>query len=117
MPTLRELTDAIRQHPGVRAVVILGDDGLVIETYDAGNDNAESLAAHVPAVASAARQLGIAANAGEAQLVLLELQHGYGVILRLSPQVMLFVSASSDVALANLLFDVRSHRTSMAALV
>jgi predicted regulator of Ras-like GTPase activity (Roadblock/LC7/MglB family) len=117
MPTLRELTETIQQRPGVRAVVILAADGLVIETHNAGHDNADSLAARAPAVAIAARQLGAAGGSGDAQLVLLEFEHGYGVILRLSAQAMLFVSAAPEVALGDLLFDLRRHRAPMAALV
>jgi predicted regulator of Ras-like GTPase activity (Roadblock/LC7/MglB family) len=117
MPTLRELTETIQRCPGVRAVVILGADGLVIEMHHTGHDNAESLAARVPAVATAARHLGEAAHAGDTQLVLLEWEDGYGVILRLSSQAMLFVSTGLEVALADLLFDLRRHRAPMSALV
>jgi len=117
MPTLREITEAIQLRPGVQSVVILGTDGLVIETHDHTHQTAESLAARVPAVAMTARQLGETAGTGEAQLVLLEFDAGYGVILRLSPQAMLFVSTTADVALSELLFDLRRHRSSMSALV
>lgn len=117
MPTLRELTDAIQQRPGVQAVVILGADGLLIETHDSAQNHAEALAARVPAVATAGAQLGDAAGAGSAGLVLLEFQRGYGVVLQLSDHVLLFVSTGPDVALADLLFDLRRHRSSMAALV
>jgi len=117
MPTLRELTDAIRSRPGVQAAVILGDDGLVIETHDSTHSRAESLAARVPAVAMAARQLGQAAGAGDTQLALLEFERGYGIVVGLSTQAMLFVAASRDVNLSDLLFDLRRHRSAMAALV
>ncbi|MEO7102898.1 MAG: roadblock/LC7 domain-containing protein [Gemmatimonadaceae bacterium] len=117
MPTLRELTEAIQRRPGVRAVVILGADGLLIETHDSEQSHAEALAARVPAVATAADQLGTAAAAGDGAMIVLEFQRGYGVVQRLSDQVLLFVSASSDVALADLLYDLRRHRFAMAALV
>lgn len=117
MPTLRELTEAIQHHHGVQSVVLVGTDGLVIETHDSGHDNAEALAARTPAVAAAARQLGDAAHAGDATMALLEFERGYGVLLRLSPQAMLFVSASHDVALSALLYDLRRHRSAMADLV
>lgn len=117
MPTLRDLTDAVRSRPGVQAAVILGDDGLVIETGDASQSEAESLAARVPAVAMAARQLGQAAGSGEAQLAVVEFERGYGVVLSLSAHAMLFVATSRDANLADLLFDLRRHRSSMAALV
>jgi predicted regulator of Ras-like GTPase activity (Roadblock/LC7/MglB family) len=117
MPTLRDLTEAIQRRPGVRTVVILGADGLVIETHDSEHDHAESLAAHVPAVTTAADQLGAAANSGTTQLAVLEFETGYGVVLRLSPHAMLFVATAHDVGLADLLFDLRRHRGAMAALV
>lgn len=100
----------------MQAAVILGDDGLVIEANESAHGRAESLAARVPAVATAARQLGQAADAGDAQLALLEFERGYGIVLNLSAHVMLFVTASRDVNLADLLFDIRRHRSSMAAL-
>ncbi len=117
MPTLRELTEAIQERHGVKAVVILGADGLLIETHESAHNQAEALAARVPAVAAAVSQLSDAASAGEALTVIMEYQHGYGIVLRLSDQVLLFVSASPDIALADLLFDLRRHSSAMAALV
>jgi predicted regulator of Ras-like GTPase activity (Roadblock/LC7/MglB family) len=117
MATLRELTEAIQQRPGVQSVVILGADGLVIETHDTGHNHAEAIAARVPAVAMATRQLGDAAELGDAQLILFELDHGYGIIFRLSVNALLFVSTGPDVVLGDLLYDLRRHRTPMSALV
>ncbi len=117
MPTLRELTEAIQRHRGVQVVVILGADGLVIETHDSGHDTADALAARAPAVAMAARQLGQAAGAGDAQLMLMEFDQGYGVVIRLSAQAMLYVAASRDTDLSQLLYDLRRHRALMAELV
>jgi len=117
MPTLRELADVIQQRPGVHAVVILGADGLVIEAHDPVHDYADALAARVPAIATAARQLGDAADTGTPQTIVLEFEHGYGVIIRLSDQASLLVSAANTVALGDLLFDLRQHRTSMAKLL
>lgn len=98
-------------------MVILGADGLLIETHDAAQTHAEAIAARVPGVAMAASQLGDSAGSGSASTILLEFEHGYGVVLRLSEQVLLFVSASPDVDLSGLLFDLRRNRSSMAALV
>jgi predicted regulator of Ras-like GTPase activity (Roadblock/LC7/MglB family) len=116
-PTLRDLTDAIQQRSGVQGVVIVGADGLVIETHDASHDHADAIAARVPGVVNAARQLGEAAEDGDLQLALLEFDDGFGVVLRLTPAAMLFVATDRSVALAELLFDLRRHRAPMAALV
>jgi predicted regulator of Ras-like GTPase activity (Roadblock/LC7/MglB family) len=117
MPTLRELTEAIQSRPGVEAVVIVGADGLLIETHDTAQSHAEAIAARVPGVATAAALLGDAAQRGTAALAVIEFDRGYGVILRLSDEAMIFVSAAASVALGDLLFDLRQHRSSMAALV
>ena len=98
-------------------MVILGADGLLIETHESEQSHAEALAARVPAVATAAAQLGTAASAGDAAMIVLEFQRGYGIVQKLSDHVLLFVSASNDVALADLLYDLRRHRFAMAALV
>lgn len=127
MPTLRELTEAIQHRPGVQTVVIVGADGLVIETHDSAEAagrgsgpgvfyDAESIAARAPAAATAASQLGESAGSGAARLLLMEYDSGYGIILQLSAEAMLFVAASRDVALADLLLDLRRHRAPMAAL-
>lgn len=116
-PSLRELTDTIRQRAGVRAAVIVGNDGLVIEAPELMQSDAELLAARVPAVVTSAHHLGSAADAGDTQLALLEYDGGYAVILVLSAQALLFVATTRDVRLGELLFDVRRHRSAMAALV
>lgn len=116
-PSLRDLTEAIQQRSGVQRVVILGADGLVIETHDAAHDNADAVAARVPGVIAAAGQLGSAAQDGDVRLALLEFDEGFGVVLRLTPHAMLFVATSRDIALAELLYDLRRHRAPMAALV
>ena len=117
MPTLRELTEAIQSRAGVEAVVIVGADGLLIETHHTTQSHAESIAARVPGVATAAGLLGDAAQRGATTLSVMEFDRGYGVVLRLSDEAMIFVSANTDVALGDLVFDLRQHRSSMAALV
>ena len=99
MATLRELTEAIQNRPGVEAVVILGADGLLIETHDTAQNRAEALAARVPAVATAASQLGDAAGSGTAALAVLEFERGYGVVLRLSDQALLFGPDGKPIAI------------------
>ena len=117
MPTLRELTEAIQNRPGVESVVILGADGLLIETHDSAQSHAEAIAARVPAVSAAVTQLGGAAGTGRASMGILEFDRGYGAFMGLSDQVLLYVSASAEVDLSGLLYDLRRHRSAMAALV
>ena len=96
MPNIRDFTSALRQRPGVDAVLVLGKDGLLIEGFAAPGLNNDDLAARVPALVSEAEALGRAALADETLLL---------VLLR----------PSAD--LGGLLFDVRRYRGNIAALI
>ena len=54
MPTIRDLVGAIRQREGVEAAIVLGRDGLLIDSQAVPNLDAEDVAAHVPSIISAA---------------------------------------------------------------
>ena len=50
MPSIRDLVGAIRQRDGVEAAVILGRDGLLIDSQSIAGLDAEDLAARIPAI-------------------------------------------------------------------
>ena len=64
MPSIRDLVAAIRQREGVEAAVILGRDGLLIDSQSVPGLDAEDLAARIPAIIGPADELGTAANRG-----------------------------------------------------
>ena len=64
MPSIRDLVAAIRQRDGVEAAVILGRDGLLIDSQSVPGLDAEDLAARIPAIIGPADELGAAANRG-----------------------------------------------------
>lgn len=116
MPTIRDLVAAIRQRDGVAAAVVLGRDGLLIDHQaDAGLD-AESVAAHVPAILAHAEDLGRAANQGELLTAVHEHSAGAVVLAAMSPEAILLVLLAPHADLGSLLFDLRRHRANIAAL-
>ena len=50
MPSIRDLVGAIRQREGVEAAVVLGRDGLLIDSQSAPGLDPEDLAARIPAI-------------------------------------------------------------------
>lgn len=117
MPTLRELTETIQHRAGVRSVVLLGADGLVIDAHGAPAADAEALAARVPALLAAAGRLGETTGGGDARVVVLELERGYAVVMGLTEHATLLATTDGAEALPELLFDLRRHRAPMTALV
>ena len=116
MPTIRDLVATLRRFDGVRAVAVLGRDGLLIDNEaDAGLDG-ESIAAHVSSILQACDELGHSAAVGGLRTAVLELQESTAVVAAISAEVVLLVLVKPDANLGALLFDIRRHRAGLAAL-
>jgi uncharacterized protein len=117
MPNIRDFTSALRQRPGVDAVLVLGKDGLLIEGFAAPGLNNEDLAARVPALVSEAEALGQATMHGQLNTAILEHQKGYAIIGALADDTLLLVLLRPSADLGGLLFDIRRYRGNIAALI
>lgn len=116
MPTIRDLTVAIRQRAGIEAVVILGRDGLLIDTQATIDLDAEGLAARVPGIVAAADEIGTATGQGSMRLALVEHETGYAVVSSVGDDAIMCVLTTATADLGSLLYDVRRHRESIARL-
>jgi predicted regulator of Ras-like GTPase activity (Roadblock/LC7/MglB family) len=117
VPTIRDLVAAIRQREGVEAAVVLGRDGLLIDSQTGPQLDAEHLAAHVPSIIQFADELGGAAQRGALQTAVLEHERGVAVISCLSPDAVLLVLVQPSANLGQLLYELRRNRANIAALV
>lgn len=117
MPTIGDLVGALRQRAGVEAAIVLGRDGLLIEGRSTGGLDADTLAAHAPAVVAASDALGAAANRGAFTTGVLEYPGGLAIVSTLSADAVLLVCTRADVDLGALLFELRRNRERIAALV
>lgn len=117
MHTIRELVAALRQREGVDAAVVLGRDGLLIDSQAAESVDAESIAALVPAVIAAADELGATAVHGQLLTAILEYPLGIAMVSVLTGEAILLVLARQSANLGPLLFELRRHRESIAALI
>jgi len=117
MPTIRDLVAAIRQRDGVEAAVVLGRDGLLIDSQSVANVDAEHIAAHVPSIVQFADEFGAAAGRGALQTAILEHDGGMAVICCLSADAVLLVLVQPSANVGQLLFELRRNRANIAALV
>jgi predicted regulator of Ras-like GTPase activity (Roadblock/LC7/MglB family) len=117
MSELDAALDAIRGHPGVEHVLVLGRDGLLIQHAGAGALDAETASAMVPGLASAASALGGAVGAGDAETVVVKLERGVAIATALGPDVLLAVLLGGDAGFAPLLRELAARREALAALV
>lgn len=117
MATIRDLVSALRRRDGVDAAIVLGRDGLLIDGATSGALDAEGLAAHVPPMVTAAIEMGAASGRGDFGLLVLEYDGGLAVVSAVSPDALLLVLLRPKANLAALLYDLRRHRSQIAALV
>jgi predicted regulator of Ras-like GTPase activity (Roadblock/LC7/MglB family) len=117
MPTIRDLVGAIRQREGVEAAVVLGRDGLLIDSQTVPGFGAEDVAAHIPSIINAADEFGAAAGRGALVTGVLEHPRGIAVVSVLSPEAVLLVLVQPSANIGQLLFELRRNREHIAALV
>lgn len=117
MTTIRDLVGALRRREGVEAAVVLGRDGLLIDSQTDASVDAESVAALAPAIVSAADDFSSQGARGLLTTAILEYTHGVAVLSVLSADAILLVLAQPTAHLGTLLFELRRHREHIASLV
>src|SRR6266576_3086113 len=103
MATIRDVVEALSRSSGVDAVVVVGRDGLPIDSRVANGVDAESVAAMLPTALKHMAQFGDAGGRGEFTTAVLEFSRGLAVVAVLHADA--------------LLFDLRRHRTAIAGLL
>jgi predicted regulator of Ras-like GTPase activity (Roadblock/LC7/MglB family) len=117
MPSIRDLVAAIRQREGVDAAIVLGRDGLLIDSQVSPGLEADEIAARIPAIIGPADELGMATDRGELLTAVLEHKNGLAVVSVLSAEAILLVLVTPHANIGQLLFELRRNREHIAALV
>jgi uncharacterized protein len=117
MASIRDLVGAIRQREGVEAAVVLGRDGLLIDSQSVPGLDAEDIAARIPAIIGPADELGAAAARGPLTTAVLEHRDGLAIVTVLSDDAILLVLVRPQANVGQLLFELRRNRENIASLV
>lgn len=117
MPTIREFTSALRQRPGVTAAIVSGRDGLLVEGAAGANIDLDDLAARLPALITEAISIGDAASLGSCTTCIIEYGAGYAVLTTLGTDSILTVLLDKSAELGAILFELRSQRSRLEALL
>src|SRR6266568_9698456 len=116
MATIREVVEALSRRTGVDAVVVVGRDGLPIDSRTANGVDAESVAALLPSVINSMAQLGQAGGRGDFGAGVLEFGAGLALVSVLHADALLVVLVQPSTNVGALLYDLRRHRSAIAGL-
>ena len=117
MASIRDLVAALRQRDGVDAAIVLGRDGLLIDSQVIPGLDAEDLAARIPPIITPSDELGAAVARGELVTAILEHQQGIVIMSVLSAEAILVVLVQPSANIGQLLYELRRNREHIAALV
>ena len=117
MATIRDVVDALSRRTGVDAVVVVGSDGLPIDSRGPNGIDAESVAALLPSAISGLAQLGHAGQRGDFSTGVLEFGAGMAVVSVLNADALLVVLVRPSANVGELLYDLRRHRSAIAGLL
>src|SRR5207248_696811 len=116
MATIREVVEALSRRSGVDAVVVVGRDGLAIDSRTANGVDAESVAALLPSVINGMAQLGQAGGRGDFGAGVLEFGAGLALVSVLNADALLVVLVQPSTNVGAMLYDLRRHRSAIAGL-
>lgn len=117
MATIRDVVEALSRSNGVDAVVVVGRDGLPIDSRVANGVDAESVAAMLPSAIKQMAQLGDAGGRGDFTTAVLEFGRGLAIVAVLNAEALLIVLVQPATNVGALLFDLRRHRPAIAGLL
>jgi len=117
MPTIRDVVQALGNRDGVEAVIVLGKDGLPIDSRVQDGLDSESVAALVPSVIEGCNRLGAAGGRGDFGFGIVEYDHGLAVLTKLTDDSLMAILVKRDINVGKLLFELRRHRSAIANLL
>lgn len=117
MPTIRDVVRALGGRDGVDAVIVLGRDGLPIDSHATDGFDTDSVAALVPTVVSACNRLGSAAGRGEFGTSVVEYDAGMIMVTGLTADTLLAILVAPATNIGALLYEIHRHRSAIADLL
>jgi uncharacterized protein len=117
MSTIRDVVRAFGERDGVDAVLLLGRDGLPIDSVCPNGVDADSLAALVPSVVSACNQLAEAGQRGRFSASVVECANGYIIVSSLAEDAFLAILVRAGTNVGSLLYELRRYESAIASLL
>ena len=116
MTSIRDIVQAFGQRDGVDTVVVLGRDGLPIDSASRDAMDIEGVAALVPSLVGACTRLSQAGARGEFKAAVVEFGNGFILVSALNTDALLALFVQSHADVGGLLYELRRYRSAIAAL-
>jgi predicted regulator of Ras-like GTPase activity (Roadblock/LC7/MglB family) len=117
MPSIHDVVQAIGSRDGIDAVIVLGHDGLMIDSRTSDGFDSESVAALVPSIVESCNRLGAAGGRSRFGMAVIEFTTGLAIVAELTDESLLAIVVRPDTNVGDLLYELRRHRAAIARLL
>jgi predicted regulator of Ras-like GTPase activity (Roadblock/LC7/MglB family) len=108
MPTIRDVVQALAQRQGVKAAIVLGRDGLPIDSASHNGLDPDGVAAVVPPIVAAC---------GKFESGVVEFDGGMALVTSVTPDALVALIVGAQTNIGALLYEIRKHRGAIARLL
>ncbi len=117
MSNIRDVVQALGSREGVDGVILLGHDGLTIDSFISGDLDTDSISALIPSVVDSCKRVGTESRREQFTTAVVEYSGGFIVLAQLTPETLLTILIRPNVNVGSLLYDLRRHRVAIAELL
>lgn len=117
MATIHDAVHVIGQREGVETAVVLGRDGLPIDSYSPNGLDADGVSAWIPSLVDACGQLGQASTRGEFTAGVMEYGNGFVIVAVITADALFAVFVRPGTDVGSLLYELHTYRNAIAGLL
>ena len=117
MATIRDVVHELGQRDGVETVIVLGRDGLPIDSFSQNGLDADGLAALVPSLVGACDRLGQAGTRGVFSAGVIEYGNGFAIVSVITADTLFAILVRANTNVGGILYELGRYRTAIAGLL
>ena len=117
MATIRDIVQALGQRDGVETAVVLGRDGLPIDSFSQNGLDADGVSALVPSLVGACDRLGQAGTRGDFSAGVIEYGNGFAIVSVINADALFAVFVRPGTNVGGILHELTRYRTAIAGLL
>ena len=117
MANIRDVVQELGQREGVETAVVLGRDGLPIDSFSQNGLDADGVAALVPSLVGACDRLGQAGTRGDFAATVIEYGNGLVIVSVINAEALFAVFLRPNTNVGSILYELKRYRTAIAGLL
>ena len=117
MASIRDVVRELGQREGVETAVVLGRDGLPIDSFPQNGLDADGVAALVPSLVGACDRLGQAGIRGDFTATVIEYGNGFVIVSIINAEALFAVFVRPNTNVGSILYELKRYRTAIAGLL